>query len=707
MSEKCKDCNGKGYSVNGTDKCPECKGTGKSKSVDFMKLSEKDMASFLESGSSCTNCGGSGEIEERKTCTACSGKGIFYKCKICGTSMDRLYEGNEVCSSCAKKQTVYKLDNSCTLDELEVGNMYHSVVRNIAEFGVFVDLNSNLRGLIHSSNMSGPLEVGEAVIVGLKEIKPRGKMDLVPRKLKEYETVELEKDLPIKLASQVSQMVGKKVKIQGEIIQVKQTAGPTIFTIADETGQISGAAFESAGERAYPQIDSDMIVAATGDITSRGDSVQLEIQSLKRLSGAQETEILQRIEAAIDSRAEPYETEYMVESEVLEKLRPAMKKVAKEIRKAIIKSTPILLRHHADADGMTAALAIEKAIIPLIREVNGQDGEYHFYRRAPSKAPFYEVMDVVRDISYALEDVARHGQKMPLIVSVDNGSTMEDVPAMKQANVYGIRMIVVDHHHPDEEVDKYLIAHVNPAHVGGDFGMTAGMLCTEVARMININVEKEIDHLPAVAAVGDRSEAEEAKRYIEMVSERYTLQDLKDIALALDFQAYWLKFNNGKGIIDDILDFGDHTIHKNLVKLLCEQANDMISEQLDVSMSHVKSQDLPNGAILNVLDVENYAHKFTFPPPGKTSGEVHDKLCKRFEGKPVITIGFGPDFAVIRSKGVKMNIPQMVRELHEEVKGGGVNGGGHLVVGSIKFVEGMRTEVLSKLVEKIGSVGVE
>jgi RecJ-like exonuclease len=256
-------------------------------------------------------------------------------------------------------------------------------------------------------------------------------------------------------------------------------------------------------------------------------------------------------------------------------------------------------------------------------------------------------------------------------------------------------------------VDDYLIAHVNPAHVGGDFGVTAGMLCTEVARMININVEKEIDHLPAVAAVGDRSEADEARQYIEMVSDRYSLQDLKDMALALDFEAYWLKFNNGKGIIDDILDFGDHRIHKNLVNLLCEQANEMISEQIDVCMAHVKSQNLPNGAILNVLDVENYAHKFTFPPPGKTSGEVHDRLCRRFGDKPVITIGYGPDFAVIRSKGVKMNIPRMVRELHEEVKGGGVNGGGHLVVGSIKFVEGMRTEVLSKLAEKVGSVGVE
>jgi RecJ-like exonuclease len=707
MSEKCIECNGKGYSVTGTAKCPDCKGTGKSKSIDFMKLSEKDMANFLKNGSSCNNCGGSGEIETRETCTACEGKGTFYKCKICGAAMEGPYDGDEICPSCAKKQVVYKLDNSCTLEELEVGRMYHAVVRNIADFGVFVDLNSNLRGLVHSSNMKETLEVGEAVIVSLKEIKPRGKMDLVPRKLIEYQTVELEKDLPTKTATEVSRMVGQKVRIEGEVIQVKQTAGPTIFTIADETGQVSGAAFESAGERAYPQIESDMIVSATGEITSRGDSVQLEVQSLKRLTGSKEAEILKRIEAAIDNRAEPYEIEYMVRSEVLEKLRPAMKKVAKEIRKAIIKSTPIILRHHADADGMTAAMAIEKAIIPLIKEVNGSDGEYHFYKRAPSKAPFYEVMDVVRDISFALEDTARHGQKMPLVVSVDNGSTLEDVPAMKQARVYGIQMIVVDHHHPDKEVDDYLIAHVNPAHVGGDFGVTAGMLCTEVARMININVEKEIDHLPAVAAVGDRSEADEARQYIEMVSDRYSLQDLKDMALALDFEAYWLKFNNGKGIIDDILDFGDHRIHKNLVNLLCEQANEMISEQIDVCMAHVKSQNLPNGAILNVLDVENYAHKFTFPPPGKTSGEVHDRLCRRFGDKPVITIGYGPDFAVIRSKGVKMNIPRMVRELHEEVKGGGVNGGGHLVVGSIKFVEGMRTEVLSKLAEKVGSVGVE
>ncbi|WP_406656110.1 DHH family phosphoesterase [Methanolobus sp. ZRKC2] len=707
MSEKCQECGGKGYKVVGSNKCPECKGAGKSKSIDLMKLSEKDVNSFLKNGSNCNRCGGTGEIEAREPCVVCDGKGAFYTCKICGNSIADLYNGEEVCSGCAKKQIVYKLDDSCDINEVEVGKYYHAVVRNLADFGVFVDMNSSLRGLIHSSNIKEELKVGEPVIVGVKEIRPKGKLDLLPVKIKEYQTVELEKGLPVKFASEASELVGMSVRLEGEVIQVKQTAGPTIFTIADETGQVSAAAFESAGERAYPHISSDMIVSATGEITSRGDSVQLEIKSLKKLSGPKESEILKRIEAALDRRAEPHSVEFMVESEVLEKLRPAMMKVAKEIRKAVIKSIPILLRHHADADGMTAAIAIEKAILPLIREVNGQDGEYYFYKRAPSKAPFYEITDVVRDISFALEDAARHGQKMPLVVSVDNGSTLEDVPAMKQARVYGIEMVVVDHHHPDKEVDDYLIAHVNPAHVGGDFGMTAGMLCTEVARMINPEVEEQIKHLPAVAAVGDRSEAEEAKKYIEMVSDTYSLQDLKDIALALDFEAYWLKFNNGKGILDDILNFGDTKVHKNLVKLLCEQANEMIDEQIDVCMAHVKTQTLPNGALLNVLDVENYAHKFTFPPPGKTSGEVHDRLCKKFEGKPVITLGYGPDFAVIRSKGVRMNIPQMVRELHDEVKGGGVNGGGHLVVGSIKFVEGMRTDVLSKLAEKIGVVEVD
>jgi len=491
------------------------------------------------------------------------------------------------------------------------------------------------------------------------------------------------------------------------VIQVKQTGGPTIFTVADDSGLVFCAAFERAGVRAHPEIDSEMIVRVIGEVSLRNNQIQVEIKSIKRLWGGEASAVKDEIEQAIDRRAEPSATEFLVKSEIMTRLLPAMKQVAKEIRRAVLKSQPIVVRHHADADGITAAVAIENAILPLIKEVGGPDAEYYNYRRAPSKAPFYELEDVTKDLTYALEDQTRHGQKMPLIVLMDNGSTEEDVPAMRQAQVYGMEMLVVDHHHPHKIVDQFLVAHVNPAHQGGDFGLTTGMLATEIARMIHPGVEEKIRHFPAVSAVGDRSEAPEAALYIKLVEDKYGREDLKKVALALDYEAFWLRFNEGRGLINDILCLGRLDRHRRIVDLLCEQANAAIDEQLRASMGNVKSTKLPNGIIMNVLDVENFAHKFTFPPPGKTSGEVHDRLCKKFEGKPVVTIGYGPDFAVLRSRAVRMNIPQMVKELMEEIPNGGVSGGGHLVVGSIKFVGGMRKDVLAKLAEKIAACGVD
>jgi Archaea-specific RecJ-like exonuclease, contains DnaJ-type Zn finger domain len=74
---------------------------------------------------------------------------------------------------------------------------------------------------------------------------------------------------------------------------------------------------------------------------------------------------------------------------------------------------------------------------------------------------------------------------------------------------------------------------------------------------------------------------------------------------------------------------------------------------------------------------------------------------------PVITIGIGPDFAVMRSDGVRLDIPAMVAELDAEIAGGGVNGGGHLVVGSIKFVPGRREEVITALTEKMADAPLD
>ena len=701
----CERCQGRGFLVVGDKPCPNCDGSGKIGSISLGEASEGEMKELLESGSTkCSICHGTGEMPVTDGCPACGGLGREYLCVVCGA---KLSDKKELCERCAKKPLVHILDPACDSKDIAIGEIYQGRVNGLANFGAFVDLSECVRGLAHNKYLKSRPEVGDTLFVAVRNILPNGNIELEPAELKEYNTVEVEKELPLYRASELTKMVGKQIMIKGEVIQVKQTGGPTIFTVADDSGLVFCAAFERAGVRAHPEIDSEMIVRVIGEVSLRNNQIQVEIKSIKRLWGGEASAVKDEIEQAIDRRAEPSATEFLVKSEIMTRLLPAMKQVAKEIRRAVLKSQPIVVRHHADADGITAAVAIENAILPLIKEVGGPDAEYYNYRRAPSKAPFYELEDVTKDLTYALEDQTRHGQKMPLIVLMDNGSTEEDVPAMRQAQVYGMEMLVVDHHHPHKIVDQFLVAHVNPAHQGGDFGLTTGMLATEIARMIHPGVEEKIRHFPAVSAVGDRSEAPEAALYIKLVEDKYGREDLKKVALALDYEAFWLRFNEGRGLINDILCLGRLDRHRRIVDLLCEQANAAIDEQLRASMGNVKSTKLPNGIIMNVLDVENFAHKFTFPPPGKTSGEVHDRLCKKFEGKPVVTIGYGPDFAVLRSRAVRMNIPQMVKELMEEIPNGGVSGGGHLVVGSIKFVGGMRKDVLAKLAEKIAACGVD
>lgn len=598
---------------------------------------------------------------------------------------------------------VFRLGATCDLGDVSEGNIYIGRVQGFANFGTFVQLNDRVKGLVHKSNVRTDHKERESILVKVLTIRSNGNIDLEEVTIPVYTVEMVEKKSTAVRLSELGTKVGRTVRIEGEIAQIKQTSGPTIFTIVDESGTENAAAFIEAGVRAYPEAELGDLVRIVGEVMMRNNQLQIEVSSLALLTGEEAESVRERIEKALDQRSEPPEIPLLVPSEVMEKLRPAMRNIAKIIRKAVFTSQPILLRHHADADGICSAVAIEQAVTALIRESGGDfDADYYLFKRAPSKAPFYEIEDITRDLDFALKDHSRFGQKLPLVLLTDNGSTEEDLPSLKMAQVYGIPIVVVDHHHPDEIVDQYLAGHVNPYHVGGDFGITAGMLGTEIARMINPSVENLIRHLPAVAGVGDRSEAPERAAFLDLIKDTYSEDHCKDIALALDYNQFWLRFNDGRELVKDVLDLtGNPDRHQRLVALLVEGANAAIADQMSASMPHVRHQTLQNGAELFLLDVEIHAHKFTFPPPGKTSGEVHDRLCKQHAGSPVVTIGFGPDFAVLRSRGVMMNIPKMVRELRDEIPGGGISGGGHLVVGSIKFVEGMRDEVLEGLINKI------
>ncbi|HUK37663.1 MAG TPA: OB-fold nucleic acid binding domain-containing protein [Methanomicrobiales archaeon] len=607
------------------------------------------------------------------------------------------------------KVIVYRLGANCDLGEVEQGKIYSGRVQGFANFGAFVLLNERVKGLVHKSNLKQRHGEQDPILVLVKNIRPDGRIDLEEVTPSVFHTeVVVKKSAPVRLKD-LQRSIGRVVKIHGEISQIKQTSGPTIFTLVDGDGIANAAAFVEAGVRAYPEVQLGDVVSLMGEVMQRNSQLQVEVSSVAVLTGEEALHVREEIDLTLEARAEPPELPLLVESPVLTALVPAMRTVARRIRKAVFMGQPILVRHHADADGISAAVAVEQAVVGLIRENGGDpDASSFLFKRSPSKAPFYEIEDITRDLDFATKDLVRYGQKLPLVVLMDNGSTEEDIPSLRMAAVYDLAMMVVDHHHPDEVVDPYLEGHVNPYHVGGDFGVTSGMLGVEIARLVHAPVEPLVRHIAAVSAVGDRSEAPERARYLAVAGAEYPEEHCKEIALALDYLQFWLRFNDGREIVKDILGLnGNPDRHRALVAHLVEQANLAIADQVEASMPHVEARTLGNGVRLFLLDVEIHAHKFTFPPPGKTSGEVHDRLIQANPGAPVVTIGVGPDFAVLRSRGVMMNIPRMVRELRQEIVGGGVSGGGHLVVGSIKFVEGMRGQVLEALIGKIGGAPVQ
>lgn len=274
-----------------------------------------------------------------------------------------------------------------------------------------------------------------------------------------------------------------------------------------------------------------------GEVNQHGGKPQIESQSISKLEGEKKVKLQDLIEDALNKRAEPDDVDFLVKSDVLNRLKPKMREAAQKIRRAILDGRSILLRHHNDADGICSGVAMEKAIVPLVEQVNpSNDAQYYYFKRSPSKAPFYELEDVVKDLSFALEDKERHGQKLPLIVLLDNGSTEEDIVALMQAKIYDVEVVVIDHHSPGDlitkeekdgeivggtvAVDEYVDTHVNPYLVGGDSQLTAGALATEVAHIINPEIKDLIKHLPAIAALGDHAECGEVYQYLELAAEK-------------------------------------------------------------------------------------------------------------------------------------------------------------------------------------------
>ena len=283
-----------------------------------------------------------------------------------------------------------------------------------------------------------------------------------------------------------------------------------------------------------------------------------------------------------------------------------------------------------------------------------------------------------------------------------------------QAKIYDIEIVVIDHHSPGEvidgkvTVDEYVDTHVNPYLVGGDSQITAGALATEVAHIINPENTDLIKHLPGIAVTGDHAEGPEVDQYVKLAETKgYSQPRLKQIAECIDFESYYLRFMNGRGIMDTIIGVDNLDKHDKMIDALYTEYQKRVDTQLKAAIPNVKSEQLENGIYFNILDVEKYAHKFTFPAPGKTCGFVHDYIVQKLgEDKPILTLSHGPDFGVIRATDTVnekygFSVNDIIPIIAKKVPQSGLDGGGHECAGSLKYVEGLSDEVLGEFIKQV------
>jgi len=502
-------------------------------------------------------------------------------------------------------------------------------------------------------------------------------------------------------------MLKERVEIKGSVERVVQTGGPTIFIVSDGTGTLALKGFDKPGERAYPEIDVEDHVKANVEVSEYDGSLEGEIKSIVKLDDHEKKELTKKIEGIQLERAKVEAPEFLIKSPILDKLKDLYTKAATEIRLAIIQQRPIIVRHHNDTDGYSSGYALERAILPLIqKEHGGVKAAWEFFLRAPCAAPFYEIDDSIRDSANSLRNNAKFSNKMPLVIIADNGSSPEDLMAIKHGKIHGMDFIVIDHHFSDEDViTDEVMTHINPFLVGEDGShFSAGMLCVEFARFVNSEV-KNVIQIAGMAGMADRIDLGNKKAVDEYLSlakkEGYSADLLNEIASVIDFVSAKIRFMEVREYIEVL--FGEpREKQKELVGLMAPHIKKLAAKGLAIGKSNAK-QEVIGKTTLQTIEIDKTFPGFGFyPKPGMAVGMVHDDLQKDKGLTNVVTAGLMNTAITLRATDESnFSVHDLITYVNKKAPNSFCEGGGHKNAGSIGFIPHMKEKIVELLKEFI------
>ncbi|MEF8829047.1 MAG: OB-fold nucleic acid binding domain-containing protein [Haloarcula sp.] len=477
--------------------------------------------------------------------------------------------------------------------------------------------------------------------------------------------------------------VGADVRLEGEVVGIRQTSGPTVFELQDETGTVDCAAFVEAGVRAYPEVEEDDYVRLSGEVRERRGELQVETEELDVLEAEEREAVEQRLADALDDEARPDTVEPLAEDTAVADLSEELVEAATQIRKAVLTDRPVIVRHANTADGYLAGSALERAALPLVTEQHRRaDAKYHYFDRRPIEGGVYDMDDATKDTTTMLDNRERHEEKLPLFVFVAAGGTRESLDGFDLLNVYGAPSVVIDDIDVDGAVVDTVDAVVSPS-ADAVSETTSTALAANVAAHVNEDVRDDLGHLPAVSFWEDIPEP-----YLDAASEAgYNETAVSELREAVALEAHYQSYEDKRELITDLVFGDDEEDVGGLAGHIAEQFREKVDEEVSTARANLDHRTVGDVDIA-VLDTDAFTHQYEFPPESLLLDELHRDV--RDESDAVL--GISTDTMYVRANG-DLDLHELVSEVAERVPEGGV-ATQSVREGTIRYLAGERPAVL-------------
>jgi len=477
--------------------------------------------------------------------------------------------------------------------------------------------------------------------------------------------------------------VGADVRLEGEVVGIRQTSGPTVFELQDETGTVDCAAFVEAGVRAYPEVEEDDYVRLSGEVRQRRGELQVETEELDVLEAEEREEVEQRLADALNDEARPDKAEPLADDTAVADLSEELVEAATQIRKAVLTDRPVIVRHANTADGYLAGSALERAALPLVTDQHRRaDAKYHYFDRRPIEGGVYDMDDATKDTTTMLDNRERHEEKLPLFVFVAAGGTRESLDGFDLLNVYGAPSVVIDDIDVDGAVVDTVDAVVSPS-ADAVTETTSTALAANVAAHVNDDVRDDLQHLPAVSFWEDIPEP-----YVAAASEAgYDETAVSELREAVALEAHYQSYEDKRELITDLVFGDDEEDVGGLAGHIAEQFREKVDEEVSTARANLDHRTVDDVDIA-VLDTDAFTHQYEFPPESLLLDELHRDV--RDESDAVL--GISTDTMYVRADG-DLNLHELVSEVSERVPEGGV-ATRSVREGTIRYLAGERPAVL-------------